>query len=366
MISNNIFKLNLFQSILEAYTLDTGKLLIKIPIEIGYVSEIVGSRDSSEIFFELKSFLIPGTIYRYDFGKSNSSLTVFREAKPNIAGFDKNNYKVEQIFYPSRDGTKIPMYIVQKKTSNQRVKPCWLYGYGGFGVSVMPSFHVDRIFFIDQFDGIFALANIRGGGEYGENWHTSGNLLNKQNVFDDYQAAAKYLTKNRYTRRKNLGIYGRSNGGLLIGACINQRPDLFGAAIVHVGVMDMLRYQQFTIGGAWIPDYGNSSETIHFNNMYKYSPLHNVHTPNSTKNQYPATLIMTADHDDRVVPLHSFKFAAALQNAVRNNPFQTNPILLRVYTDAGHGGEMPTSKLIEQSVDILTFFYRALHIRSQL
>lgn len=191
-------------------------------------------------------------------------------------------------------------------------------------------------------------------------------MLNKQNVFDDFQAAAEYLVEKKYTINKKIGIYGRSNGGLLIGACINQRPDLFGAAVAQVGVMDMLRFHKFTIGHAWIPDYGNPDGKVHFENLYKFSPLHNVHAPNSTENQYPPTIILTGDHDDRVSPLHSLKLTATLQHAVKNNEFQNNPILLRVYTNAGHGSGKPIAKRIEEETDIYTFLYKSLQIETEL
>lgn len=351
-----------FQSVLQVHSLETGKLLKKFPLEIGNIVSLNGGKDQSEFFFQLTSFLTPGIIYRYDFAQPDADLVVYREVKLNLKGFDKNNFKVEQVFYPSRDGTKIPMYIIQKKTSNKKPKPCWLYAYGGFAISTMPSFTVTRLFFMDSFDGIMAIANIRGGGEYGEKWHDAGRLLNKQNVFDDFQAAAKYLVKNDYTQHEKIAIQGRSNGGLLVGACLTQRPDLFGAAIAQVGVMDMLRYHKFTIGAAWIPDYGNPDEKVHFDNIYKYSPLHNVRAPKCTKNQYPPTLITTADHDDRVSPLHSLKFAATMQHTVRDNKFQKNPIILRVYSDAGHGAGIPTAKAIEGDSDVLTFMYRALRV----
>lgn len=217
-----------------------------------------------------------------------------------------------------------------------------------------------------MFNFFAAFPNIRGGGEYGEKWHNGGRLLNKQNGFDDFQAAAEYLVQNDYTTAKKIAIQGGSNGGLLVGACINQRPELYGAAVAQVGVMDMLRFNKFTIGHAWMSDYGNPSEKEHFDNLIKFSPLHNVRTPSSEQEQYPSTLILTADHDDRVSPLHSFKFAAALHHAVKDSEHQKNPILLRVYSKAGHGAGKPTQKKIEECTDILTFIYRALDIDTTL
>lgn len=348
------------------HALDTGKLIRKFPLEIGQIVSFSGSRKHSEIFYQLVSFLTPGTIYRYDFAKPEVEPSLLREVKLNLEGFDKNNFIVEQVFYPSKDGTKIPMFIVQKKSDKKGPKPCLIYGYGGFNISLQPTFSVTLLFLIDAFDGILAFPNIRGGGEYGEKWHNSGRLLNKQNGFDDFQAAAEYLVQKNYTEPKKIAIQGGSNGGLLVGACINQRPDLFGAAVAQVGVMDMLRFHKFTIGHAWISDYGNPDEKVHFENLYKFSPLHNVRSPNSTEQQYPSTLILTADHDDRVSPLHSLKFAAALHHAIKDNLYQKNPVLLRVYNKAGHGAGKPTAKKIEEATDILAFLYQALHIEATI
>lgn len=332
------------------------------PLEIGQIVALSGDKEHSEIFYQLESFLTPGIIYRYDFSKPDIEPSVFHEIKLNFDGFNKTDFEVEQVFYPSRDGTKIPMFIVQRKTKAKKPRPCLLHAYGGFNIAIQPSFKVPFLFFVHGFDGILAVANIRGGGEYGEKWHDAGRLFNKQNVFDDFQTAAEYLVKEKYTVQKKIGIYGRSNGGLLIGACINQRPDLFGAAVPQVGVMDMLRFHKFTIGSAWIPDYGNPDEKAHFENIYKYSPLHNVRSPNSIENQYPPTLILTGDHDDRVSPLHSLKLAATLQFAVRDNQFQKNPLLLRVYRKTGHGDGKPIAKKIEEETDIYTFLHQALQI----
>lgn len=348
------------------HSLETGKLIRKFPLEIGSLSGFSGSDEYSEIFYHLVSFVNPGIIYRYDFSTPEVEPTIYHEFKLNLEGFDKKQFKVEQVFYSSRDGTKIPMFIMQKNTKPKEPKPTLLYGYGGFNIPITPSFSVPYLYFVNDFDGVLAIANIRGGGEYGRKWHDGGRLLSKQNVFDDFQAASIYLVEHKYTEYKKIAIQGGSNGGLLVGACINQRPDLFGAAVAQVGVMDMLRFHKFTIGHAWISDFGNPDEKIQFENIYKYSPLHNVHRPNSTTNQYPSTLIQTGDHDDRVSPLHSLKFAAELQYAVEDNEFQKNPILLRVYSKTGHGAGKPTVKKIEEVTDTYTFLYKSFKIDADI
>ncbi|XP_055295101.1 prolyl endopeptidase-like [Sitodiplosis mosellana] len=350
------------KSTLQVNSLKSGELIRRFMFENGQVVAIIGSEKSSEVFFQFQSYLTPGIIYRYDFSTPDVEPTVLHETKLNLEGFNKNDFVMEQVFYSSRDGTNIPMYIVQKRASSKVPRPCLLYGYGGFNAPLLPQFSLPFLFFIHEFDGILAVANIRGGGEYGEKWYDAGRLLNKQNSFDDFQAAAEYLVEKKYTEHKKIAIKGVSNGGLLVGACINQRPDLFGAAVAQVGAMDMLRFHKFTIGERIIPEYGDPREKIHFENLYKYSPLHNVHAPNSTQNPYPSTLITTADHDDRVSPLHSLKLTATLQNAVGNNQFQKNPILLRVYSKAGHHDDKPTAKLIQEETDINTFLFQALQI----
>lgn len=349
------------KSVLQVHSLKDGSFVSKFPLEIGTVVGFSGKKKYSEIFYHFVSFLTPGIIYHFDFAKEGAESKIFRQVK--IEDFDNSLYKVEQVFYKSKDGERIPMFIVQKKSDKQEKKPCLLYGYGGFNICIQPSFSITGLVFIDSFDGILAYPNIRGGGEYGERWHNSGRLLKKQNVFDDFQHASQFLVESDYTRHDQIVIQGGSNGGLLVGACINQRPDLFGAAIAQVGVMDMLRFHKFTIGRAWVSDYGDIEEKQHFENLFKYSPLHNVHTPKSDKEQYPATLVLTADHDDRVSPLHSLKFVAALHHAIKDSKFQTNPLLLRVYSKAGHGMGKPTAKKIEEATDILTFMYKTLKLK---
>ncbi|GAB0087261.1 prolyl endopeptidase [Sergentomyia squamirostris] len=347
------------KSQLQVHSLKTGDLIRKFPLDIGTIVGCSGRKCSSEIFYQFVSFLTPGIMYHYDFAHEDREPTIFRECKVQVEGFKVENYCIEQVFYPSTDGTKIPMFIVRKKTEKMEPKPCLQYGYGGFNISIQPTFSITGLMFVEHFNGVLAFPNIRGGGEYGEKWHNAGRLLNKQNVFDDFQAAAEYLVKHGYTTKPQLAIQGGSNGGLLVGACLLQRPDLFGAAIAQVGVLDMLRFHKFTIGHAWISDYGNPDTQEHFENLIKFSPLHNCRPPKDCIHQYPATLIVTADHDDRVSPLHSLKFAATLQEAVRDCPHQINPILLRVYSKAGHGAGKPTTKKIEEATDILTFLSKS-------
>jgi prolyl oligopeptidase len=258
----------------------------------------------------------------------------------------------EQVFYDSLDGTRIPMFITFRKDLARGVPhPTLLYGYGGFNIAMMPRFSVANLVWMEM-GGIYAVANLRGGGEYGKAWHDAGRLQNKQNVFDDFIAAAQWLIDQGYTTRRQLAITGRSNGGLLVGACMTQQPDLFAAAIPGVGVLDMLRFHKFTIGWAWTSDYGSPDDPEDFRTLYAYSPLHNIR-PGT---HYPATLIVTGDHDDRVVPAHSFKFAAALQ-AAQSGPA---PILIRIETRAGHGAGKPTTMQIDESTDILAFLVRQL------
>ncbi|WP_414625054.1 prolyl oligopeptidase family serine peptidase [Calothrix sp. CCY 0018] len=316
---------------------------------IGSVGGFEGKKADTETFYIFTSYTTPGTIYRYDLVTGKS--TVFREPKVD---FNADNYETKQIFYKSKDGTQVPMFIVHKKGIKlDGNNPTYLYGYGGFNVSLTPSFSVSSLIWMEM-GGVYVVANIRGGGEYGEEWHQAGIKDKKQNVFDDFIAAAEWLIDNKYTKTEKLAIAGGSNGGLLVGACMTQRPDLFGAALPAVGVLDMLRFHKFTIGWAWVPEYGSSENPEEFKTLYAYSPLHNL-KPGTA---YPATLITTADHDDRVVPAHSFKFAAALQTAHDGDA----PVLIRIETKAGHGAGKPTAKIIEEVADKWAFLVKTLGI----
>ncbi|WP_396627535.1 prolyl oligopeptidase family serine peptidase [Luteitalea sp.] len=301
-----------------------------------------GRREQAEGYYAFSSFAYPTAVYRLDVATGRS--TIFKQ--PKVA-FDPAQYETTQVFYPSKDGTRIPMFITHKKgLAKSGANPTYLYGYGGFDISLTPSFSPANLAWMEM-GGVYAVANLRGGGEYGKAWHDGGRLDNKQNVFDDFIAAAEYLIREKYTATPKLAIGGGSNGGLLVGAAMTQRPDLFGAALPAVGVMDMLRFHKFTIGWAWKSDYGSSETKAGFDVLYKYSPLHNL----KPSTAYPATMVTTADHDDRVVPAHSFKFAAALQ-AAHKGP---QPVLIRIETKAGHGAGKPTSKQIEEAADKWAF-----------
>ncbi|HEY9750224.1 MAG TPA: prolyl oligopeptidase family serine peptidase [Allocoleopsis sp.] len=316
---------------------------------IGSAGGFGGRREDTETFYSFTSFTTPPTIYRYDMVSGESS--IFRQ--PNVA-FDPDDYETKQVFYTSKDGTQVPMFITHKKGLQlDGNNPTYLYGYGGFNVSLTPSFSVSNLVWM-ELGGVYAMPNLRGGGEYGEEWHQAGTKLNKQNVFDDFIAAAEWLIANQYTSPSKLALGGGSNGGLLVGACMTQRPDLFAAALPAVGVMDMLRFHKFTIGWAWTSDYGSPEDPEEFKALYAYSPLHNL-KPGTA---YPATLITTADHDDRVVPAHSFKFAAALQSAHQGSA----PVLIRIETKAGHGAGKPTAKVIEEVSDRWAFLVQTLNI----
>ncbi|MGK2935615.1 MAG: prolyl oligopeptidase family serine peptidase [Gemmatimonadaceae bacterium] len=306
-----------------------------------------GDRGDREMFYSFTSYLYPTTVFRYDIRSGVSE--IFRSARVD---FDPSQYETKQVFYESKDGTRIPMFITARRgITLDGNNPALLHGYGGFNSSQTPSFSIANLLWLEM-GGVYAVANIRGGGEYGRDWHDAGKLANKQNVFDDFIAAAEYLQRERYTSPAKLAISGGSNGGLLVGAVLNQRPELFGAALPAVGVMDMLRFHKFTIGWAWTSDYGSPENPEEFRVLRAYSPLHNI----GQGARYPATLITTADHDDRVVPGHSFKYAAALQ-AAQGGPA---PILIRIETKAGHGAGKPTSKQIEEAADRFAFLVRSL------
>ncbi len=314
---------------------------------IGTASGFSGKRSDSETFYAFSSFNTPASIFRYDLLTGESQLW-----KAPTTLVKPDDYVVEQVFYKSQDGTRVPMFLAYKKgLKRDGSNPTLLYGYGGFNISLTPTFSVSRLQWMEM-GGIFALANLRGGGEYGEDWHKAGTKLNKQNVFDDFISAAEYLIAEKYTRSDKLAIQGGSNGGLLVGACLTQRPDLFGACLPAVGVMDMLRFQKFTAGRYWVDDFGSSDNADEFPALLKYSPYHNC----KPGVKYPPTMITTADTDDRVVPGHSFKFAAALQAAQAGD----QPILIRIETRAGHGAGKPTAKIIEETADQWAFLVKTL------
>ena len=311
---------------------------------IGTISAVSSKKGGNDLFYGYVSFTVPHTIFRYELREQRSSV-YFR---PQV-DFYPDQYEVKQVFYQSKDKTSIPMFIVMKKGTELNGKnPLLLYGYGGFNISLTPNFSVSRLVFLEH-GGIYAVPNLRGGGEYGEEWHLAGTKAHKQNVFDDFIAAGEYLIREKYTSSASLAIMGGSNGGLLVGACMTQRPELFKVAIPQVGVMDMLRYHKFTIGWAWAGDYGTSESKEGFENLIKYSPLHNI----KSGVQYPVTLALTADHDDRVVPAHTFKFMATLQSKQAG----TNPVLVRIDSKAGHGAGKPTTKLIDETTDIWSFVF---------
>jgi prolyl oligopeptidase len=336
----------------HAYVYDLqGKELQEIELpSLGSVS-FNGDKDDEECFFSFTSFTIPGATYKYDVQKNSYEL--FRAPKVK---FNSDDFVTEQVFFTSKDGAKIPMFLTYQKGLKKNGKnPVFLYGYGGFNISLYPSFSINRIPFLEN-GGIYVQVNLRGGSEYGEDWHVAGTKMQKQNVFNDFIAAAEYLIDNKYTNPQKIAIVGGSNGGLLVGACMTQRPDLFRVAIPQVGVMDMLRYHKFTIGWNWASDYGTSEDSKEmFEYLKGYSPLHNL--KKGTK--YPATLVTTADHDDRVVPAHSFKFAATLQACNEGS----NPTLIRIDSKAGHGAGKPMSKILEEQADVYGFIMYNLNMK---
>ena len=352
-VVDNKFILNYLK---DAYTQvrihDTaGKFVREVALPgIGSAAGFGGKAKDKETFFSYTGFTTPTSIYRYDMTTGKS--TVFREPKVE---FNPAYYETKQVFYKSKDGTKVPMFITHKKGLKlDGNNPTYLYGYGGFNISMTPAFSVGNMVWMEM-GGVYAQPSLRGGGEYGEDWHQGGMKLKKQNVFDDFIAAAEWLIANKYTSTPKLAIGGGSNGGLLVGAAMTQRPDLFGAALPAVGVMDMLRFQKFTIGWAWVSDYGSSENADEFRALYAYSPLHNI----KPGTKYPATMVTTADHDDRVWPGHSFKYAAALQAAQAGDA----PVLIRIETKAGHGAGKPTSKTIEEIADRWAFLVKRLNMK---
>lgn len=352
---NNQFVVNYLK---DAYTQikiygTDGKFVrdVKLP-GIGSAGGFGGRRDDFETFYTYSSYNTPPTIFRYNMKTGESKQ--FRQAKVDIV---PDNYEVKQQFFKSKDGTNVPMFIIHKKGIKlDGTNPTLLYGYGGFNISQTPGFSAARMVWLDM-GGVYVVVNLRGGSEYGEAWHEAGTKLKKQNVFDDFIGAAEWLIDNKYTSPKKLAMQGGSNGGLLVGAVLNQRPDLFGAALPAVGVMDMLRFTQFTVGRAWTSDYGSPENPEEFKALFAYSPLHNI----KPGTKYPATMVTTADHDDRVFPAHSFKYTATLQEAQGGDA----PILIRIETKAGHGAGKPTSKMIQEQADIYGFLVKSLDIKFQ-
>ncbi|NLJ07627.1 MAG: S9 family peptidase [Sphingobacteriales bacterium] len=352
LMKNNLITVYIQDVVSKIYRYSPdGRMLeeIKLPGP-GNLTGFNARKDDTIAFFGFTSFTFPSTVFKYDLMKN--SVSVFRKSEIN---FDLSKYKTEQVFYLSKDGTKVPMFLTYRKDLEKNGKnPVLLYGYGGFNISLMPNFSVSSLILLEN-GGIFAYCNLRGGGEYGEKWHEAGMRENKQNVFDDFIAAAEYLIKEKYTSADKIAIRGGSNGGLLVGACMTQRPDLFKVAIPEVGVLDMLKYHKFTIGGHWVDEYGSSDNEEQFRYLIKYSPLHNIRE----NVEYPATLVTTADHDDRVVPAHSFKFIATLQEKYKGN----NPVMIRIEEKAGHGAGTPVSKTIDLNTDIWAFIFYNLGIQ---
>ena len=338
------------QSVVKVYGLDGGWIRDVEFSGIGSASGFAGRPDDPETFYSFQNFTTPSTIFQYNAETGKSQ--VFKQAE---VAFDPSQFETRQVFYESKDGTRVPMFITVKKGLKlDGNRPTLLYGYGGFDISITPRFSVTNLAWVER-GGVYAVANLRGGGEYGRDWHEGGMLDKKQNVFDDFIAAAEWLIDHDYTCPKKLGIHGRSNGGLLVGAVMCQRPDLFAAAVPGVGVMDMLRFHRFTIGYAWTSEYGCSDDAEQFKTLVAYSPVHNL----KSETRYPATMVMTADHDDRVVPAHSHKFAATLQDCQADDG---PPCLIRIETSGGHGAGKPTAMQIAESTDLLAFLSKALGV----
>ena len=328
-----------------------GELRYEIDLpQLGSVGSISGTQKSNELYYSFTSFTNPTEIWKHNLETKESNILF----KPDIK-VDTEQYITEQVFYESKDGTKIPMFIVHKKSIEMDgTNPVMLYGYGGFNISLTPRFSSSNMIWLEN-GGIYAVANLRGGGEYGEKWHRQGMRLNKKNVFNDFIAAAEYLIENNYTNSDKIAIHGGSNGGLLVGAVLNKRPGLFEVAVPAVGVMDMLRFHKFTIGWAWVDEYGSSEDSLDFENLYSYSPLHNI----KEGLNYPAVLVLTADHDDRVVPAHSFKYIATLQEKYNGE----NPTMIRIQTKAGHGAGKATDVQIQEKSDMWSFIFYNMDIK---
>mmetsp|Transcript_21706 Transcript_21706/g.32211 ORF Transcript_21706/g.32211 Transcript_21706/m.32211 type:complete len:773 (-) Transcript_21706:28-2346(-) len=368
--------------ILLLFKLENGEFVRELPLpSLGTVASIRGRKEDTQIYWKFASFSYAGTVLCYDFESTSSDTTTSSSSSgssdkntgsistflhTDVKGVNPEDFICTQDWYVSKpSGVKVPVFIVHHrslKMDGSEKHPTYLYGYGGFNISIQPYFSVSWMFWMKHFRGVLAVANIRGGGEFGETWHHQGVKENKQNVFDDFTSAARYLIEEKSVTRSNLlTIAGGSNGGLLVGACINQHPELFGAAIAHVGVMDMLQFHKFTIGHHWTSDYGCADKPDEFSYLIKYSPLHNVKI--NKNSPYPAVLLLTGSHDDRVVPLHSFKFAAQLQYVLGDDPKQKQPLLIRIETKAGHGAGKPTSKIIEEYVDIYQFIRKTLNLK---
>ncbi|ROL52961.1 Prolyl endopeptidase [Anabarilius grahami] len=334
------------KDILQLYELQSGKLIRDLPLDVGTVVGLSCKKKHSDFFYKFTSFTTPGIIYHCDLSKADPEPTVFRQV---------------EVFYPSKDGTEIPMFLVHARgIKKDGSHPVFLYGYGGFENSIQPHYNTAYLLFIRHLGGILAVANIRGGGEYGQTWHKAGTLGNKQNCFDDFQCAAEYLIQEGFTTASRIAINGASNGGLLVAACVNQRPELFGCVVAEVGVMDMLKFHKFTIGHAWTTDYGCADDPEQFKWLIKYSPLHNLPQAPRDGPPYPAMLLLTADHDDRVVPLHTLKYVATLQHGVGRSPGQKQPLMVRVDTRSGHGAGKPTAKAILEDTHIFSFIAQTL------
>ncbi|KAM6959435.1 prolyl endopeptidase isoform 1-T2 [Aplochiton taeniatus] len=347
------------KDILQLYELSSGQLVRDLPLDVGTVAGISCKKKQSEFFYKFTSFTTPGVIYHCDLSHATPEPRVFR--KVETKGIVQEDYETNQVFYHSKDGTKIPMFLVHARgLKKDGTHPVFLYGYGGFEHAIQPHYNVAYLLFVRHLGGVLAVANIRGGGEYGRTWHKAGILGNKQTCFEDFQSAAEHLIHEKYTTASRIAINGASNGGLLVAACVNQRPDLFGCAVAEVGVMDMLKFHKFTIGHAWTTDYGCADDPEQFQWLFKYSPLHNLPQSPYDGPPYPAVLLLTADHDDRVVPLHTLKYCAALQHGVGASPQQRQPLLVRVDTRSGHGAGKPTAKAILEDTHIYSFIAQTL------